>query len=182
MERRLDSGLSPDVASVASVFVSRWDAAADSDLPEEAQGKLGVALMQEILAIYQDILATSRFARLEQAGASPQRLLWASTGTKNPTLPDTYYLGRLAAPGTVDTVPEQTLLAYADHGVTCDLMTPDHAEARHRIESTRSAGVDIEQLGVRLQADGAAAFAGAWRELLESIRKRTTRTRGDATT
>lgn len=179
IERRLDSGLSPDVASVASVFVSRWDAAVDADLPEDVQGKLGLAMMQEILATYQDTLATPRFARLEEAGASPQRVLWASTGTKNPSLPDTYYLGRLAAPGTVDTVPEQTLLAYADHGVTCDLMKPDHAEARRCIESIHSAGVDIEQLGIRLQADGAAAFAGAWSELIESIRNRTKPERGD---
>lgn len=174
MERRLDAGLSPQVASVASVFVSRWDVAADAQLPEADQGRLGLALMQEILANYEDVLASSRFSRLKESGARPQRVLWASTGTKNPAFPDTYYLGRLAAPGTVNTVPEQTLLAYADHGVTCDLMKPDHAEARRCIETVRAAGVDVGQLGDRLQSDGAAAFSTSWAELLDSIRIRTT--------
>ncbi len=174
MERRLDAGLPLRMASVASVFVSRWDAAADEYLPDEQQGKLGIALMQEILASYQDILGSGRFGRLRDGGALPQRVLWASTGTKNPTLPDTYYLGRLAAPGTVDTVPEKTLLAYADHGVTCDLMKPDHAEALRCIEAVRTAGVDIDQLAARLQTDGAAAFTTAWNELLASIQTKLT--------
>jgi transaldolase len=169
MERRVDAGLTPRVASVASVFVSRWDAAADPQLPEEQQGRLGLALMQEILATYRDTLATPRFTRLRDAGAFAQRVLWASTGTKNPALPDTYYLGRLVARGTVDTVPEQTLLAYADHGVTCDLMEPDHAQALTLIEAVREAGVDVEQLGNQLQTDGGAAFNEAWADLLASI-------------
>ena len=173
MERRLDDGLSPRVASVASVFVSRWDAAVDADLPAEEQGKLGLAFLQEILATYEDVLATPRFARLRDTGAFPQRVLWASTGTKNPALPDTYYLGRLPAPGTVDTVAEQTLLAYAGHGVTCEPMRPDHGEARRSIEAMRDAGVDIESLAGRLQSDGAEAFSTAWAELLDSIRIRT---------
>jgi transaldolase len=170
MERRLDAGLPLRVASVASVFVSRWDAAADEHLPTEQQGKLGLALMQEIFATYQDILGSGRFGRLRDGGALPQRVLWASTGTKNPILPDTYYLGRLAAPGTVDTVPEKTLLAYADHGVTCDLMEPDHTEALRCIEAVRTAGVDIDQLAARLQTEGAVGFVAAWTELLESVR------------
>ena len=170
IERRIASGLSPRVASVASVFVSRWDAAVDPRVPAEEQGKLGLALMQKILATYQDILASSRFDRLRSEGALPQRVLWASTGTKNPALPDTYYLGRLAAPDTVNTVPEPTLLAYADHGVTCDLMQPDHDESHRCIDAVRRAGVDIDDLAAQLQSEGAAAFDAAWTGLLDSIR------------
>ena len=107
-------------------------------------------------------------------GAAPQKVLWPSTGTKNPALPDTYYLGRLAAAGTVDTVPEKTLLAYADHGVTCDLMQPDHDEARRCLDTIRAAGVDIDQLAARLQSEGAAAFTTAWNDLLFSIQTKLT--------
>lgn len=170
LERRRDAGLSPRVPSVASVFVSRWDAAVDQRLPASEQGKLGLALMQKTFATYCDVLDGTRFERLQEHGALPQKVLWASTGTKNPALPDTYYLGRLAAPGTVDTVPEQTLLAYADHGVTCDLMRPDHDEARRCIEVAEAAGVDIDELATQLQTDGAAAFTAAWNDLLDSIR------------
>lgn len=99
---------------------------------------------------------------------------WPASASKNPALPDTYYLGRLAAPGTVGTSPEQTLLAYADHGVTCDLMKPDHAEARRCIEQLRAAGMDVGHLADRLQSDGASALATAWADLLDSIRVRTT--------
>jgi len=169
VERRLDAGLSPRVASVASVFVSRWDAAVDERVPAKEQGRLGLALMQKTFATYQDFLAEPRFQRLSEKGAFAQRVLWASTGTKNPALPDTYYLGRLAAPGTVNTVPEKTLLAYADHGVTCDLMQPDHDEARRCIDAVRAAGVDIDKLAARLQTEGAAAFTAAWNGLLDSI-------------
>jgi transaldolase len=121
-----------------------------------------------------DILTGSRFERLREKGAAPQNVLWASTGTKNPALPDTYYLGRLAALGTVDTVPEKTLLAYADHGVTCDLMQPDHDEARRCLDTIRAAGVDIDQLAARLQTEGAAAFTTAWNDLLISIQTKIT--------
>lgn len=170
MERRLDAGLSPRVASVASVFVSRWDVAVDERMPTSEQSKVGLALMQEIYARHRSLLSGERFRRLAAAGAYPQRVLWASTGTKNPALPDTYYLGRLAALGTVNTVPENTLLAYADHGVTCDLLSPDPVEAQRCIDAVRGAGVDIEGLADTLQADGATAFAKAWTDLLESIR------------
>jgi transaldolase len=169
MERRLAVGLTPSVPSVASVFVSRWDAAADPLIPLAERGKLGVALMQESFARYNDILDGPRYHRLALADARPQRLLWASTGTKNPDLADTFYLGRLAAPRTVNTVPEKTLLAYADHGVTCDLLAPDHDEARRCIGAVRAAGVDVEALAAALQADGVAGFDRAWSELLASI-------------
>lgn len=172
MERRLEMGSSPWVPSVASVFVSRWDVAADPLMPTEERGRLGLALMQEIYARYRDVLDGPRFERLARAGARPQRVLWASTGTKNPDLPDTFYLGRLAAPGTVNTVPEQTLLAYADHGVTCDLLAPDHEEARRCIQTVREAGVDIEALASSLRDDGITAFGRSWSELLATITQR----------
>lgn len=169
MERRLDMGRAPRVSSVASVFVSRWDVAADPLMPPDERGRLGLALMQEIYARYRDVVGGARFERLAQAGALPQRVLWASTGTKNPDLPDSFYLGRLAAPGTVNTVPEKTLLAYADHGVTCDLLTPDHDEARRCIQTVREAGVDIEALASTLREDGITAFGRSWSELLATI-------------
>ena len=172
MERRVNAGLSSRVASVASVFVSRWDAAVDDHIPADEQGRLGLALMQKTLATYEDVLSGPRFKELRDRGVLPQRVLWASTGTKNPALPDTYYLGRLAAPNTVNTVPEKTLLAYADHGVTCDLMQPDHQSAERCIERVRTAGVDIDALSARLQSEGAASFAAAWHGLLESVRSR----------
>ena len=172
IERRVRAGLSPKVASVASMFVSRWDAAVDTSLPRAQQGKLGLALMQQTLAAYQEIVAGARFAPLREAGALPQRVLWASTGTKNPNLPDTYYLGRLAAPGTVDTVPEKTLLAYADHGVTCDLMEPNPDAAAGALAEARAAGVDLDALAARLQRDGALAFSNAWNDLLASIERK----------
>ena len=154
------------VGSVASVFVSRWDAAADPHLPGELQGKTALAVMQQIYSSYRNVLASDRWNALATAGAQPQKVLWASTGTKNPDLPDTYYLGRLAAPGTVDTIPEATLLAFADHGAVCDLLEPDIAGADAVLTSVRAAGVDVESLASTLQADGATAFRASWADLL----------------
>ncbi len=121
-----------------------------------------------------DILSGSRFERLREKGAFPPKVLWASTGTKNPALPDTYYLGRLAAPDTVDTVPENSRLVYADHGVTCDLMQPDHDEARRCLDTMRAAGVDIDERVAWLQTEGAAAFTTAWNDLLFSVQTKLT--------
>ena len=166
VERRLSDDQPLAVGSVASVFVSRWDAAADPHLPGELQGKTALAVMQQIYASYQDVLASDRWKALAAAGAQPQKVLWASTGTKNPDLPDTYYLGRLAAPGTVDTIPEATLLAFADHGAVCDLLEPDTAGSENVLASVRAAGVDVETLASTLQADGATAFRASWAELL----------------
>lgn len=166
LERRLSDDEPLAVGSVASVFVSRWDAAADPDLPGELQGKTALAVMQQIYSTYQDVLASNRWKTLSAAGGLPQKVLWASTGTKNPALPDTYYLGRLAAPGTVDTIPEATLLAFADHGVVCDLLPPDPAGSDAVLSAVRAAGVDITALASKLQADGATAFRTSWAALL----------------
>lgn len=172
MERRLADGQALPVGSVASVFVSRWDAAVDPVLSTELQGKTALAVMQQIFSAYQDILASARWKALAAAGALPQKLLWASTGTKNAALSDTYYLGRLASPGTVNTIPEATLLAFADHGVVGDLLEADTAGAAAVLSQVTASGVDVEALGTTLQVDGAEAFRGSWAELLACIERK----------
>jgi transaldolase len=140
LERRQGAGLSLEVPSVASIFVSRWDKAADPLLPEELHGRLGIAVVQKVCASYRSLLATDRWRALAEAGARPQRVLWASTSTKDPAFPDTYYLGRLAAPDTVDTVPEATLLAFADHGELGDMLEPDYAQPRRPLPGSPARG------------------------------------------
>jgi transaldolase len=174
IERRRDAGVPLAVGSVASVFVSRWDVAADTRLPEELHGKLGLAVVQGVYADYRNLLAGGRWRALEAAGALPQRALWASTSTKDPNLPDTYYLGRLVAPGTVDTVPEPTLLAFADHGEVGDLLEPDPEAARRALDEIEAAGVDAGALAQELQDKGAEAFSASWSKLLERVQERTT--------
>lgn len=169
IERRVAAGEPAHVASVASVFVSRWDAAADPALAPLLQGKLGIAVVQACYAAATELLASDRWQRLAAAGAKPQRLLVASTGTKNPDLPDTYYLGRLAAPGTIDTIPEPTLLAFAAHGEVCDLLQPDPAAAAAILDAVSAAGVDLTALAATLQSDGADAFRTSWAALLRCI-------------
>jgi transaldolase len=157
------------VASVASIFVSRWDAAADKLLPDGQQGRLGLAVVQLAYARHCAVLSGERARPVVEAGGRAQRLLFASTGTKNPSLPDTYYLGRLAAPRTIDTIPEPTLLAFGERGAVCDLFEPDAEAAAKVIEEIEGAGVDVAALGDRLQQDGAASFTGAWGDLLACI-------------
>ena len=169
LERRAATGRPIAIGSVASVFVSRWDAAADPRVPQEHRSKLGIAVVQSVYAVYRDLLATDRWRALEALGALPQRVLFASTSTKDPNLPDTYYLGRLAAPGTVDTVPEPTLLAFADHGAVCDLLAPDYGGAEAVIAGIAGQGVDVELLAADLQAKGAASFEHSWASLLANV-------------
>lgn len=169
LERRNTQGLPLPVGSVASVFVSRWDAASDPRIPAEHRGTLGVHMMQRIYAAYVDVLATDRWRVLAARGARPQRVLWASTSTKDPELPDTYYLGRLAAAGTVNTVPEPTLLAFADHGSSTDALAPDVSHADTVIASIEGHGVDVNALAADLQRQGAQAFAASWGSLLEQL-------------
>jgi transaldolase len=167
--RRRDAGLTLDVPSVASVFVSRWDAAADPLLPPELQGRLGLAVTQQVYTSYRRLLDDERWQELATAGAKQQRVLWASTATKNAALPDTYYVGRLAAADTIDTVPETTLLAFADHGGPIELMQPDHVSAGSCIAEIGAHGVDVDLLGESLQRHGAHAFEADWAALLEAI-------------
>jgi transaldolase len=169
IERREAEGLPLPVGSVASLFVSRWDAAADATLPAELRSRLGLAVVQKTYAAYCDLLASARWRRLAAGGALPQKVLWASTSTKNPDLPDTYYLGRLAAPATIDTVPEPTLLAFAEHGIVCDLLQPDEAAADETLAQLAGAGVDLERLAEDLQAGGATAFSASWSALLACV-------------
>ncbi|ACU53947.1 transaldolase [Acidimicrobium ferrooxidans DSM 10331] len=172
IERRSSAGLSLVVPSVASVFVSRWDSAVDPLVPRELQGRTGLAIMRRIYAAYQALLASERFSRLAGQGARAQRLLWASTSTKNPELPDTYYLGRLVAPGTIDTVPEGTLLAFDDHGEIEPVLDDDLAGADALLEEVASAGVDLAGLGDVLQEQGAHAFSADWTTLLDTVARR----------
>jgi transaldolase len=169
IERRIDAGLDPVVSSVASVFVSRWDSAVAGRLPEGLDGKLALAASGETYAAYRRVLASDRWQRLENEGARPQRLLWASTGTKDARMPDTRYVTDLAAPNTVNTMPEATLLAFADHGTVGDLLPPDGGDSAAILAAIREAGVDVEVLGRQLQDDGATSFVASWEQLVACI-------------
>jgi transaldolase len=170
LERRRESGLDlAVVASVASVFISRWDAAVAGKLPDDVRGRLGVAIAKRTYKAYRDLLASDRWQKLEAAGAKPQRLLWASTGTKDPNLPDTFYIHALASEQTINTMPEKTLLAFGEHGAVGDLLPADGGDAEHVLARIGSAGVDVEALAATLQTEGADAFVKSWDDLLARI-------------
>ena len=166
LERRAAAGEPLDAASVASVFVSRWDSAADPLLPDDLRSRTGVASAQLTYAAYRELLDGERWEALAAGGARPQRVLWASTGTKDPHLPDTYYVSALAAPDTVDTVPEATLLAFADHGEIGDLLTADRTAAEAVLTRIEAAGVDLGALAAQLQDQGVASFSQSFERLL----------------
>jgi transaldolase len=180
LQRRRDAGLDLAVPSVASLFISRWDSAADPLLPPALHGLLGLAMAQKAYSSHLQLLSDKRWQALAEAGARPQRLLWASTSTKNPDLPDTYYLGRLAAPSTIDTVPEKTLLAFADHGTLDDRLDPDYAAAERSISAVADAGVDADALAERLQRHGAGAFSADWAALLTAVEEKAQKLRREA--
>ena len=169
IERRIEAGLNPAVASVASVFVSRWDVAVSDKVPRELSNQLGIAVAQRIYSAYQELLASARFQRAANAGARAQRLLWASTGTKDPTASDILYVKALAAPFTVNTMPEGTLRAFADHGEVGEMLAPDGGECERVLASFTKAGIDIDALASRLQDEGAASFVKSWNDLLACI-------------
>lgn len=169
IERRIEAGLDPKVGSVASVFVSRWDVASNKQLPPELHNKLGIAVIQQTYRAYRELLASPRWQKLAAAGAQPQRLLLASTGTKDPAASDTMYISALAAPDTIDTMPEKTLLALADHGQLHGVMPTDGGEAETILAQISKAGVDIDALAVKLQQDGAQAFVKSWHQLLQRL-------------
>jgi transaldolase len=172
LERRRDAGLDLAVPSVASLFISRWDSAADPLLPPALHGGLGLAMAQKTYASHLQLLSDKRWQALAEAGARPQRVLWASTSTKDPSFPDTYYLGGLAAPGTIDTVPEKTLLAFADHGSLDQRLEPDYAAAERTIATIADEGIDVDILAERLQRQGAGAFEADWAALLSAIQEK----------
>jgi len=169
VERRIAAGLDPRVESVASLFVSRWDVAANPKLAAEQRNRLGIAVAGQTYRAYRELLAAPRWRRLAAAGAHPQRLLWASTGVKDPTARDTLYLEALAAPDTVNTVPEKTLKAFADHGQVDRLLPADGGDADATLAELRALGIDDAALAERLQREGAAAFAKSWQALLAGI-------------
>ena len=169
LERRVAAGLSPDVRSVASLFVSRWDKATMDKVPAKLRDKLGIAVGQQAYKAYRDLLDSDRWQRLENLGARPQRLLFASTGTKDPKASDVLYIGALAAPNTVNTIPEETLLAFAEHGKVGSVMPRDGGDCEQILSSFTKAGVDLTKLAADLQSEGAQSFDESWQDLLTSI-------------
>ncbi len=169
IERRVEAGLDPVVGSVASLFVSRWDKASAQRLPQELRNKLGIAIAQRTYRVYRELLASPRWHKLAAVGAQPQRLLWASTGTKDPDTPDTLYIEALAAPNTINTMPEKTLRAFADHGQTHGAIAEDGGDAETMLQRLTRAGIDIDALAARLQHEGVAAFVKSWQQLLQRI-------------
>lgn len=169
VERRVAVGLDPRVDSAASLFVSRWDKAVDGSVPDELQNRLGIAVAARTYRAYRELLASPRWRKLATAGALTQRLLWASTGTKDPKAHETLYVEALAAPDTIATIPEKTLRAFAEHGKLKGVLAADGGDADAVLGRFRSTGVDIDRLATQLQRDGVQAFAKSWAELLQCI-------------
>lgn len=169
IERRIAAGRSPRVSSVASLFVSRWDKAVKDIVPTELRNRLGIAIGARTYRAYRELLSSPRWRKLAENGARPQHLLWASTGTKDPQASDTLYVEALAAPDTIDTIPEKTLRAFADHGELKRPMAEDGGDAETVLTQFAAAGVDIDALAVQLQHEGAQSFVKSWRELMQRI-------------
>ena len=169
IERRIAARLNPEVGSVASLFVSRWDAAVAGKVPDALSNQLGVAISRRTYRAYRDLLASPRWQRACNYGARPQRLLWASTGTKDPKASDVLYIEALAAPFTVNTMPEATLKAFADHGEVGAPMPADGGDCEAVLVQFAKAGVNLDALAARLQEEGAKSFAKSWNDLLGVI-------------
>jgi transaldolase len=169
LERRIAAGLSPAVQSVASIFLSRWDGATMDKVPDQLRDKLGIAIGQQTYKAYREVLASDRWQRLANFGARPQRLLFASTGTKDPKASDVLYIAALAAPNTIDTIPEKTLLAFADHGKLAGTLPRDGGDCEAVLDNFRKAGIDLEQLADELQSQGAKSFDKSWENLLGAV-------------
>jgi transaldolase len=169
VERRIDAGLKPDVCSVASLFVSRWDSAVATRVSPDLRSRLGIAMAQRTYKAYRSLLSSPRWQRTYNVGVRPQRLLWASTGTKDPAASDVLYVKSLAAPFTVNTMPELTLKALADHGDITTLLQADGSNCEETLAKVASAGVDVYALAIQLQEEGARSFVKSWNELLAVI-------------
>jgi len=169
IERRINAGLNPNVGSVASIFVSRWDAAIASQAPEALRNRLGIAVAMRTYAAYRSLLDSPRGERVYNAGARPQRLLWASTGTKDPKASDILYVKALAAPFTVNTMPEATLKALAEHTELGAILPADGGDCEELLAEFAKAGIDIDALASQLQDEGAKSFVKSWTELMEAI-------------
>jgi transaldolase len=182
IERRLAAGLDPRVRSVASLFVSRWDKSVSGKVPDDLKGRVGIAVAGRTYRAYRELLDSPRWGRLAAAGAAPQRLLWASTGTKDPTLSDILYVIALTAPDTINTMPESTLLAFADHGMVGEPMRPDGGDAEVVLARVGRAGIDVDALAANLQREGAESFVAAWKDLLSCIESKAAALRDQALT
>lgn len=169
VERRLNADLDPVVSSVASLFVSRWDVAVNGQVGVDLQNGLGIAMAKTAYEAYRELLASPRWRILADAGARQQRLLWASTGTKDPKASDTLYIRALAAPDTINTIPEHTLLAFADHGHVDGVLSDDSGDAEQTLARFEQAGVSLSELADRLQTEGTQSFDKSWKALLASI-------------
>jgi transaldolase len=169
VERRIEAGLNPAVASVASLFISRWDVAIAGKVPAELTNRLGIAIAQRTYKAYLELLASPRFQRVANAGARAQRLLWASTGTKDPKASDILYVKALAAPFTINTMPDGTLKAFAQHGEIGATLAPDGGDCEKVLGAFANAGIDIDALAQKLQDDGAASFDKSWNDLMACI-------------
>lgn len=169
LDRRLEAGLDLRVASVASLFISRWDKAVHDRVSPELRNRLGIAVAGATYSTYCEILTSHHWQWLKKHGALPQRLLWASTGMKDPSAPDCLYVEALAAPGTINTLPEKTLRAFVDHGRVGGVMSPGGAAAYATLRSFNNEGMDLNELASRLQAEGAQAFTQSWRHLMTRI-------------
>ncbi len=166
IERRIAAGRNPQVGSVTSIFVSRWDVAIQDKVPEHLRNRLGIAIARRTYKTHCELLASARWKKLERAGAQTQRLLWASTGTKDPAASDTLYVEALAAQNTINTLPERTLRAFAEHGAVKDVMPRDGGDAEEMLAAFAYEGVNVVSLAADLQRDGAQSFAKSWKELL----------------
>ncbi len=167
--RRIAAGRDPKVASVASLFVSRWDKAVRDKVPPELHNRLGIAVSCLVYRAYRELLLSARWKEMSATGARPQRLLWASTGTKDPKAPDTLYVEALIAPDTINTIPERTLRAFADHGRVGELICADSQVAEAILLRFKEAGIDLQALAKQLQDDGAASFVKSWQKLLQQV-------------
>jgi transaldolase len=174
IERRIDAGLNADVGSVASVFISRWDVAVTGKVPDALRDKLGIAIAKRTYKAYRELLGSPRWQRVYNAGVRPQRLLFASTGTKDPKASDVLYIKALAAPFTVNTMPEGTLKALADHGELSDIMSADGGDCEAVLDQFAKASIDVDALAAQLQEEGAKSFVASWNELVGVIASKCT--------
>jgi transaldolase len=181
VERRIDAGLTADVGSVASVFISRWDSAVIGKVPEALNNQLGIAIAERTYKAYRSLLGSPRWQRAFNAGARPQRLLWASTGTKDPKASDVLYVKALAAPFTVNTMPEGTLKALADHGELGSILPAEGGDCEEVLTQFAKAGIDVDALAAQLQDEGAKSFVRSWDELMAVIDSKTSALKESAT-